>query len=494
VVKLSLGWRVARSVWLLLLSFPAFASTLTCEISSIAPTERTCKIRCTASGFPPTGKLEFRFLDRFAGIERLSERIFGLRVNDATGQRLIPEVRGNGSYHIATEQAAQITFEYELRLAQLAGASVDPGRYALTSSLSAQAGFILLADALPEVCAASQSTCERSSVRLKFQLPNEWQVATTEPEAAGVFTVADARRAVFFLGKLQMQTRQVGEMKLQLAVVGQPSWPVAEIASVVEAIARQQATWIGSREAGNYLVTLAPFPVPLTGLRSVALTRGCSIVMMLNPEADAERTRALYQKHLTHEMFHFYVPEAMQPRENFDWFWEGFTRYVALLTLRELRLLSLRAYLDELGGEFAGYAANPWRGRISLLAVSQEKFVSAASYDLLYRKGTLVAALYDLELRLQSEGQRTVLDVMRALYANYRQHDLGNQEVVAALKTAGKFDSFVRDYLEGTREIELAEAVKPFGLTVENISGRLRLNVAKKLSRPQKAVWATLGQ
>lgn len=489
-MKLSLGWRVLA--WLWFLGIPTFASTLTCEIASVAPAERAYQLRCTVAALPAGGEIELRFADRFAGIERLSERMVGLQVKNEAGQSRALETLGNGVYRIATGQATQLVFEYELRLSQLAGASVDPGRYALTSSLSAQAGFLLLSDALPEVCTASQSACEPARVRLRFQLPAGWQVATTEPEAVGVFEVADPRRAVFFLGPLQTHTMRIGEMNFQFAVTGQTSWPAAEIAALVEAIARQQATFIGSREQGNYLVTLAPFPVPLTGLRSVALTRGRSIVMMLNPEANAERTRALYQKHLAHEMFHFYVPEALQPRENFDWFWEGFTRYVALLTLRELRLLSLRTYLDEIGAEFAGYHANLWRGRVSLLAASQEKFASAASYDLLYRKGTFVAALYDLEMRLQSEGKRTVLDVMRALYAEYRQRELGNREVLAALKAAGKFDSFVQDYIEGTREIALAEAVKSLGLTVENVSGRLRLNVAKKLSRQQKALWSLL--
>lgn len=485
-MKLSWGWRVLA--WLWFLGIPTFASTLTCEIVAVAPLERAYQIRCTVVALPAGGEIELRFADRFAGIERLSERIVGLQVKDEAGESRVLEPPGNGVYRVA--RAEQIAFEYELRLSQLAGASVDPGRYALTSSLSAEAGFLLPSDALPEVCTASQ--CEPARVRLRFQLPADWRVATTELESAGVFEVADPRRAVFFLGPLQTHTMRIGEMNFQFAIAGQTSWPATEIAALVEGIARQQAAFLGSREQGNYLVTLAPFPVPLTGLRSVALTRGRSIVMMLNPEADAARTRALYQKHLAHEMFHFYVPEALQPRENFDWFWEGFTRYVALLTLRELRLLSLRTYLDEIGAEFAGYHANLWRGRVSLLAASQEKFASAASYDLLYRKGTFVAALYDLELRLQSEGKRTVLDVIRALYAEYRQRELGNSEVLGALKAAGKFDSFVQEYIEGTREIALADAVKSLGLTVENVSGRLRLNVAKKLSRQQKALWSVL--
>ncbi len=477
-------------------SLPVFASTLTCQLSSFASGERSFKVSCTAADLPAAGKIELRFLDRFAGTERLSDRLFGLQIKDAGGQRLLPEILGNGVYRLdpgnAPGNAERLTFEYELRLSRVTGGTFDPGQYALMSSLGPQAGFILLADVLPTLCSANSLVCAPSSVRLKLQLPDDWQVATTEMEQAGAFEVAAIERAVFFIGKFQRQTVQVEQMTIQVAVAGAATFSAEQIPLLVEAIARQQATFLNSHEQGQYLVTLAPFPVPLTGLRSSALTRGRSVIMMLNPDTDAKRTQSLYQKHLAHEMFHLYLPEAFAARENFDWFWEGFTRYVALLTLNKLRRLSLREFLDELGFEFASYKANPLRVRTSLLAVSQGKFANAASYDLLYHKGTLVAALYDLELRAQSDGKKTVLDVMRDLYGAYRQRNIGNREVLAALREAGKFDSFLRDYIEGTREIDLADRLKPIGLKVDNISGHPRINLPQKLSNKQSALFATL--
>lgn len=492
------GGRANNSRWLFILfllgfSSPVPASTLSCEISSFAPAERSFKVGCTVRNVPATGKIELRFLDRFAGIERMSDRIAGLQIKDATGQRLLPEILGNGGYRFAPGNSAQITFEYEMRLARVMGASLDPGRYALTSSLGPHAGFLLLSDVLPSICSVNEPMCAWQSVRLKLHLPDEWQVATTEPESSQIFEVAEINRAIFFVGNLHTHTVQVEQMRIQVAVAEGTNLSTTQIIALAEAIARKQAAFIGSREQGNYLITLAPFPVPLTGLRSSALTRGRSVVMMLNPEPDAQRTWAVYQKHLAHEMFHLYLPEAFQARENFDWFWEGFTRYVALLTLNQLRLLSGREYLDEIGFEFEAYKTNPLRDRISLLAVSQGKFANAASYELLYRKGTLVAALYDLELRVQSDGKKTVLDIMRELYATYRQRDIGNQEVLAALKKGGKFESFLRDYIEGTREIDLEDRVKSFGLKVENAGGHPRLLAAKKLSGKQTAWLAALG-
>ncbi len=479
----------------LLLFFPAasFAATLFCQTSSVAPAERSLKVSCKVSDFPATGKLELRFADRFAGIAGLSERVYGILINDANGRRLVPEILGSGVYRISPTASSPLTLEYQLRLSEVNGISRDPSKYALTSSLSPQFGFLLLSDVLPALCAGNKAECESLTVRVKFQLPETWQVATTEPESFGAFDVADVARAVFFIGQLRTQIIQIEQMKIHVALAGDTRLSDVQVNLFVEAIARQQATMMESREQGNFLVTLTPFPIPLTGMRSSALTRGRSIVMMLNPDADAHRTLTLYQKHLAHEMFHFYLPEAFQARENFDWFWEGAARYVALLTLNRLKFITLREYLDEISFEYEAYAANPLRQQVSLIAASQGKFANAASYDLVYRKGTLVTALYDLELRTQSESRKNVMDVLRELYVNYRQRDIGNREVLATMRKAGKFEKFIQSYIEGTTAIDLAEFVKPYGLKVETASGSPRLSVSKNPSLKQNIVLAQLG-
>ncbi|HEX4950867.1 MAG TPA: hypothetical protein VFZ34_29670 [Blastocatellia bacterium] len=445
------------------------------------------------SDLPATGKIELRFMDHFAGLEALSERLYGLQIKNANGQRLLPEILGGGVYRVNPGGESQLTIAYELRLAQVQGVFRDPSKYALTSSLGLQFGFLLLSDVLPSICCLDKAECEPIALRLKFQLPEDWQVATTEPESFGAYDVAKIERAVFCLGKLRTQTINVEQMRLHVALAGDVGLSDVQVNVLVEAIARQQAAMIGNQEQGDFLVTLTPFPVPFTGMRSSALTRGRSIVMMLNPDPDTRRTLALYQKHLAHEMFHFYLPEAFLPRENFDWFWEGSARYVALLTLNRLRFIGLQEFLDEIALEYETYATNSLRKQVSLLAASQGKFANAASYDLVYRKGTLVVALYDLDLRLQSEGRTNVMDVLRELYENYRQRDIGNREVLATMRKAGKFEKFIRDYVEGTREIDLPDILKPYGLKVETGLGSPRLSVAKNLSVKQNTVLAQLG-
>jgi predicted metalloprotease with PDZ domain len=485
------------------LSSTSFAARLACRLSDVSPSARSLKVECAVSDFAPGAKLELRFADEFAGVSGLSERVFALRFKDAEGRQMKPEIFGGGLYRVAVGSSPSVTLSYELRLAR----ALNPGQYALVSSLGPESGFILLSDALPQVQTVGASgegegRREAAPVRVQLSLPDGWQTATTEEQRGEFYEVADAARAVFFVGRLRAETRRVGEMELQTARAGAWSFSDEQATELAKAIAREQAAMIAGRERSRFLVTLAPFPLPLTGLRSTALTRGRTVILLLNPDNGSDaaaRTLKHYQKHLAHEMFHFYLPGAFRVGENFDWFWEGFTRYTALVTLLRLKLMDTRDYLDALGEEYEAYAANPARSRTSLIEASSGKFASGENYDLVYRKGTLVAALYDLSLRWQSGGRKSVADVVRALYRDYAQveHAVGNREVIGELSRAGDFKQFIADYVSGTREIDLAASVKPYGWLIEQSAatrGRARLSVAPKLSDKQRALLSALTQ
>jgi predicted metalloprotease with PDZ domain len=477
-------------------------TSLTCRIDGVSPQNRAIAVNCAAA--PPAGKFQLRFADQFAGVDRLSERVYGLKIRDDKGVVLPPEIRGDGVYFFDAP-GRPVTIDYEMRLAR----ALDPAQYALVSSLGKDAGFLMIGDLLPGLCRAggSDTDCGPLDGRIRAQIvaPSGWRIATLEKAGAGdrgrdgYFEIGDPRRAVFFLGRLREKTVSVGAMTLRVAIAGEWSFPDEEVFRLAEAVAREQAAMAGGAAASDALVTLAPFPHPLTGLRSSAVTLGRANVLMLNPNNDAAATFAHYRRHLAHEMFHFYLPNAFRVRENFDWFWEGFTRYVALVTLARLRLIGLQEYLDALGVEYEAYWFNPLRGSLSLVAASPEKFASAANYDLVYRKGMLVAALYDLELRWQSRGQRDLTDVIRALYREYAipGREIGNREVLDELRGAGDFSRLVRDDVENAHEIDLNQRINRYGLVMEWSAagrGKARIKASAKLSARQQSLLSELAK
>ena len=477
---------------LVLCFLPGISYAHSCQIFEISPENHSLKIQCQLIKVAPNSKIELRFLDRFAGIENLSQRVSTLRIKDENDQRLLPEMSSNGLYRFLSRNSSVIKVNFEMRLSQVSGAARDPGNYALTSSLSRETGFFLLSDLLPEICISNQ--CQNNNLQLFLQPPAEWSAASTESKTDDFYTISDWRKTTFFIGKLRRKTLQVNQMTVEVAIAGEHSIRDEEVMNIAKAIADEQSKMLGITNKNNYLVTLAPFPIPITGLRSSALTRGRTVIMMMNAEPNEKLALKHFQKHLAHEMFHYYLPEGFNVRENFDWFWEGFTRYIALLTLHRLRMFDLPAMLEEMSYEYQFYASNPLRNKLSLVDLSPEKFANPASYELIYHKGTLVAWLYDLELRTQTDGRKNVLTVIRDLnqiYGNF-QKEMGNREIIEVLATAAKLDSFMNDYIKGTKEIDLTDRLKKYGLSVEgNMS---RLSIKPKWSKKQQALIEGLSQ
>ncbi len=431
------------------------------------------------------GRNLLRFLDQFAGIDKLSDRFVAVKLQDASGQPVPVELRGNGLYSFTPGKAARpIELRYDVRLSR----PLEPGRYALTSSLGPEAAFLLASDILPEGLNLV------GGLEIEFVAPDGWQVATTEPTDGEHFVISDVSRAVFFLGRLRMRKTEIDGMRLNVAIAGTWEFSDDQIVTLSESIARSQARMIEGRETGTFLVTLAPFPLPLTGLRSAALARANTVILMLNPGNDRTRTVRHYQRHLAHEMFHFYLPNAFRIRENFDWFWEGFTRYLALVTLVQTKAMTFNDLLANVNDEYDAYRVNPLRGGTSLIAASPEKFSDAANYEIVYRKGLVVAALYDLELRWQSRGKESLPGIVKALYQGYARtgREIGNREVLNELSRAGHLSKFIADYIEGVREIALDELLEPYGVIIERNADRggARLVVGTRLSDRQKTLWA----
>lgn len=488
-MKLTAKLTIFLCAFLLRFSSQVFGQTLQldCRINRISPANHSLGINCTIAD-PPPGKMAIQFIDEFAGIDHLSHRLHAVKITDARGSALPLEIRGNGLFFFSADShSGAISLDYEMRLAR----AFEPSQFALVSSIGAETAILMMADLLPRICSGDEACAAKSAVRLKMELPAGWQTATTELRQGEFFHVAEPSRAVFFLGRLRERTAKIGEMNLRIAVGSEWSFRDEEVFMLAEAIAREQAAIAGSQERGDFLVTLAPFPQSLTGLRSSAVTIGRTVVLLLNSNNDSAQTFKHFRRHLAHETFHFYLPNAFRIRENFDWFWEGFTRYMALVTLAKLRLVDLREYLDAINAEYEAYLFNPLRTQVSLLAASPEKFASAASYDLVYRKGMLIAALYDLELRWQSRGKFSLPDVMKELYRNFALtgREIGNREVLQELGRPGNFGRLIRDHIEGVKEIDLIEMIKPYGLVVGNSplpGNRTRLVSSRKLTDRQR--------
>ncbi|MHB8352518.1 MAG: M61 family metallopeptidase [Thermoplasmata archaeon] len=286
---------------------------------------------------------------------------------------------------------------------------------------------------------------------------------------------------------------------------GPGNYEVHRLEEDVGRIVLAQIRYFGGSPLSSYT-----FFVHLTDRRDGGLEhlRSTSLVVERNsfrPQEEYERFLSL----VSHEYFHLYNvkrirPKALGPfdftRENYTrmlWWMEGTTDYVALLILRRAGLLTPRRYLEKLSELGQRLLTVPGRAVTSLEEASRNAWIDlyrpyeetrnqSVSY---YLKGHLVSACLDLEIRHRSQNERSLDTVFAELWGAFGRtgEGIAEEALPGLIDRAAGMDlgEFYRDYVRGTRELDLDRFVRHAGLTFAP--------VPRPSSGPEAAVPGHLG-
>jgi predicted metalloprotease with PDZ domain len=189
---------------------------------------------------------------------------------------------------------------------------------------------------------------------------------------------------------------------------------------------------------------------------------------------------------VSHEYFHTWNVKALRPaefarydytRENYTqllWFFEGFTSYYDDLLLRRAGVVDEATYVKLLNKTINQVLQTPGREVQSLAQASFDAWVKYYRQDenttnatvSYYTKGALAGLCFDLALR--SEGNTTLDEVMRGLWARCQGGPMTEADFAAVLKELGG-RAFTRElgaWVHGTRELPLQELLKTQGIAV----------------------------
>ena len=198
----------------------------------------------------------------------------------------------------------------------------------------------------------------------------------------------------------------------------------------------------------------------------------------------------------SHEYFHTWNVKRIKPaafvpydfaRENYTsllWLFEGFTSYYDDLMLVRSGLISQDDYFGLVGKTIAGVLRGSGRFRQSVAESSFDAWVKYYRQDenaanaivSYYTKGSLVALAFDLAIRAQTNGRKSLDDVMRLLWQRYGRDfyrgkpvGVGEDDVAALIAeaTGVSLDGLFNDAVSGTRDLPLAALFEPFGVTLD---------------------------
>lgn len=436
-------------------------------------------------GVCETGEKIWSFRNDYAGVLGLTARIENFSLQDENDANINFQQLAPGEFE--TPRAAK-KFRYDLKLDAPPIATDAP----FISWLNATRGILQLGDMLPRAL--------HGRIKIRFTSPAKWRVVSAETQAADEsFTLSDAESAVFLVAReVKEQSARAQAMNVKLAMVGEWAFAFEDVSkSVSEIVAAHAKTFgaIPSTENPRALVLLSPFPsenVP-ANLWSAA-TRGNTVIFCSGKLPSKIAALAQLQPPLTHELFHLWIPNAVALKGEYGWFYEGFTLYEAARISVQLGYITFQDFLTALARAFDAYKLAASQKDASLLEVSRARWSGGNS--LVYNKGMLVAFLYDLTRRRNTNGKRSLQDVYRTLFA---QHNLtharvdGNTAVMKGLNDDGDTQDFIARYVVGTERIDLARMLASFGLRVEWNGFRTLITVAAPLDRAQRRTLRELG-
>ena len=401
------------------------------KISISSPAEVRIRIESLSPG------TEWSFLNAYAGVLGLGERIEQFRAYAPGGADLDAKKIAAGEFRTRVPATA---IEYVAKLRPPGAADVSH-----VSWMAGESGLLMLADLLPQW---------QPGVVVEFSLPAAWSAQSVyEADANGKHHVGRPEETVFLIGRgLRRQSKRTGGGDFDF--VTNSSWPFKD-ATVLRAATKVLEKYLALTRfplQAKPIVMLAPLPVATGSVKWRAETRGSTVVLLMDPQAKIENWAGQIGIIFTHELLHLWVPNSLLLEGDYDWFFEGFTLYTALVTALELRFINFAELVATLGRVYDSYLSRP--EDVSLIDASERRWTTGNS--VVYDKGMLVAFLFDLAIRRDSGRKMRLGNLYPRLFARgAAQPANGNEVIMQLLSSTPTGAKLAKDYIEGQREIDL---------------------------------------
>jgi predicted metalloprotease with PDZ domain len=334
---------------------------------------------------------------------------------------------------------------------------------------------------------------EKQPIQVTIVPPKpEWHITTplpAVPEQANTFQAADFDTLVdspFEIGCHELHQFQVLGKSHELAIWGKGNANPAKMIPDIQKIIEVEAQLFGGLPYERYIFLLH---LSSQGNGGLEHKYACS----LNYPRFGFRAQDKYDRFMqlvAHEFFHLWNVKRIRPKalEVFDydqenytpslWFSEGTTSYYDLVIPLRAGIYDAKSFLSKLGKEITRFQTTPGRLVQPLSESSFDAWIklyrpdanSSNSQISYYLKGEMVSFLLDLLIREQHGNQRSLDDVMRQMWQQFGQAEIGftPEQLQAVIQSVAgmDLDDFFGRYVDGTQELPFNQYLEPFGLQV----------------------------
>jgi hypothetical protein len=438
------------------------------KISVAASGELRIRIKSLSAGS------EWSFRNAYAGVLGIAERVEDFHAFGSANEDLSAKKIATGEFR---SQPGATSITYVVKLPAPTAADVSH-----VSWIVGDQGLLMLADLLPE---------SLPGVMLELSLPAEWTCQTAAPvDYQGRYYARQPEKAVFLIGRsLRIQVGLDNRGLLSCYIAG--DWPFKDdvISTAAMKVWQKYIALTHFSPLERPVVMLVPLPVATGSVKWRAETRGSTVVLLMDPQAEIKNWKGQLGIIFTHELLHLWVPNSLRLEGDYDWFFEGFTLYTALVTALDLKFIDFDEYLRTLARVYDSYLSRP--DDLSLIDASERRWTSGNS--VVYDKGMLVAFLYDLLITRTSSGRNRLTDLYRELFSRPPEPADGNDAIISLLSSTPAAAELAKSYIQSSKELELDSALASYGLRLDTTGKSSTFRLNNELRSDQKLLLKSLG-
>lgn len=433
---------------------------------------------------------EIYLLDDYAGISGLASRFSPILLYDQQGFLVARRSMIAGERRTIRDFSG---FAYSVALA----ASEQPSGAAHISWINENGGVLMLDDLFPQGFIRS--------AKVKLDLPVGWNAISTDylnsmedttptKEELNNFLVKDIENSVILIGK-NARRRVVWWNQARLIFGSRDEWRVHddEALSAMRAIFAEYEKAFQTKTKDNFLIAFSKFPIQNVSFGQwEAGTRGKTVNIISSDMPFKDQSIQRVREQLRHELFHLWIPNRLNLKGRYDWFYEGFALYQSLKTGVALNQIRFDDYLDTLSRARA--IDNSGERRSSLIDLSRNRW--SGGNTKLYARGMLAAFACDLATLRASNAKRDITEILAAIIRKHA-HPASAMDaetaILAELGSRAELVPVIDQLITGNERFDFTELLNGAGLEVVRAASSEAIKIVGKPSGKQKETLKRLG-
>ena len=413
-----------------------------------------------------------------AGVENLASRISEVRALDSGGSNIGLRKLMGGEY-LAEKPIAAWSYVVELSPAKPHGATAH------VSWVEGDTGVLMLDDLLPHEVTKIQ--------KMDIGVPPGWS-ALASASIMQMGSPADGSRTMVIpIGKgWRERAITFGNAGIKLRISGEWLFTDEEAEAIAGEIFQHYRELFDSEPSPTSQIVIAKLQGSSGPGSWEAETRGRTI-MIISGDMNF-RTQSIQRLHeqLRHEMFHLWLPNGVNLKGNYDWFYEGFALYQSLKTGVVLNRIRFDDFLETLSRAYEIDVSIAQKR--SLIDASAKRWSDGDTQ--VYARGMIVAFLCDLALLDKSGGKRGVAEIEREIFQKYKAPAMeadGNEAVLSILREHAELLPLLDKYVTGADPIDWTAQLRLAGIESTGEGRHTNLKVVAKPAGRQKTLLDKLG-